>query len=100
MVFIDEKELKKLEEIYKLFGSITRLKILLRLERGECNAGELADFCGLTQSATSHQLKDLRQHKIIKARKDGVNIFYSLSDHHILKMLLSGVEHVREIGCG
>ncbi|MCL2675942.1 MAG: metalloregulator ArsR/SmtB family transcription factor [Firmicutes bacterium] len=91
---MDEKEILKLEEIYKLFGSAVRLKILLRLEGGECHAGELAEVCGLSQSATSHQLKDLRQHNIIKARKDGMNVFYSLADSHIIKMLSSGLEHI------
>lgn len=94
---MDEKELEKLERIYKMFGSGVRLKILLALEEGEQSAGQLAAVCGLSQSAASHQLKDLKQHKIIKSRKDGMNVYYSLSDHHILEMLKSGIEHIREI---
>ena len=91
-----ESELHKLEQIYKLFGSVPRLKILLRLERGECAAGELAEACGLSQSAASHQLKDLRAANIISSRKEGMNVFYLLSDHHIIKMLADGLAHARE----
>ena len=96
---MEQKELLKLEQIYKMLGSAVRLKILLSLEAGERSAGQLAEVCGLSQSAASHQLKDLRQYKIIKSRKEGMNVFYSLQDRHILEMLLVGVEHINEINC-
>lgn len=96
---LTDEEYGKLERIYKLFGSIPRLKILLRLNEGECEAGELAETAGLTQSAASHQLKDLRQNKVIKSRKSGLNIIYSLSDHHIMEIIESGINHVKGENC-
>ena len=86
-------------EIYKLFGSVPRLKILLHLNKGECIASKLAEVAGISQSATSHQLKDLKKSRIIKSRKVGMNVFYRLSDQHIVKMLESGIEHVLKENC-
>ncbi|MEG1869286.1 MAG: metalloregulator ArsR/SmtB family transcription factor [Oscillospiraceae bacterium] len=96
---LTDNEFKRLEEIYKLFGSAARLKILVRLSYGECGAGELGEIAGLTQSATSHQLKDLKNCRIIKSRKDGLNVFYSLDDDHIVKMLETGIEHIKGENC-
>ncbi|MGL4982835.1 MAG: ArsR/SmtB family transcription factor [Treponemataceae bacterium] len=96
---LSEQDFEKLEQIYKLFGSIPRLKILLRLNDGECDAGELSLVAGLSQSATSHQLKDLRQGKIIKAKKKGLHMEYSLDDHHIFEIIKSGINHVKGENC-
>ena len=94
---LNNEELGRLTEIYKLFGSIPRLRILLHLNKGECSASDLSLACGLSQSATSHQLKDLKQGKIIKSRKEGMNVFYSLDDNHIVQMLENGIEHITGI---
>ncbi len=91
---LNYEELERLTEIYKLFGSIPRIKILLHLNNGECSASDLSQACGLSQSATSHQLKDLKQGRIIKSRKEGMNVFYSLDDNHIVQMLENGIEHI------
>lgn len=89
----------ELEEIYKAFGSMPRLKILIKLSKGECIASDLAKIAGLSQSATSHQLKELKLKKIIKNRKDGLNIYYSLQDRHIVKILNSGIQHIKGEYC-
>ena len=96
---LSHDDFDRLSEIYKLFGSVPRLKILLRLSESECVASDLAKAAGISQSATSHQLKELRQCRIIKSRKDGMNVFYSLDDNHIVKLLESGIEHVKGEDC-
>ena len=94
---VEENELARLAEIFKLFGSVPRLKMLIKLSEREANAGELSEASGLSPSATSHQLKDLRNCRIIKSRKDGLNVLYSLDDIHIMNILNIGIEHVRHI---
>ncbi len=96
---IQENDYENLEEIFKLFACNARLKILVRLSTGEFGASELAQFAQLTPSAASHQLKDLKRSRIIKSRKDGKNVFYSLDDHHILHILRTGLEHVKGEHC-
>ena len=96
---VAEEDFLRLEEIYKLFGSAPRLKILIRLSKGECGVTELCQLAELTQSATSHQLKDLKQCRIVKSRKDGINVYYSLDDNHIVEILESGIEHVKGDRC-
>ena len=91
---LDNEELERLTEIYKLFGSVPRLRILLQLNEGECAANELSEAAELSQSATSHQLKDLKQGRIIKSRKEGMNVIYSLDDNHIVEMLENGINHI------
>jgi len=90
----NDEELERLSDIYKLFGSIPRLRILMRLYEGECTVGELSQIAGISQSATSHQLKDLKQGRVIKAHKKGMNVFYSLDDNHIVKLLETGIDHI------
>ncbi len=96
---VEESEFEKLQEIYKLFACNARLKILVKLSSGEYNASELAEFAQLTQSAASHQLKDLKKSRVIKSRKEGKNVIYSLADHHILHILTTGIEHVKGVHC-
>ncbi len=89
----------KLSEIYRLFGCVTRLKILVHLAKGECGASALAEAAGLSNSAASHQLKDLKSARVIKSRKEGKNVIYSLDDHHILNILKTGIEHIKGDHC-
>lgn len=101
---LEEEELFELEEIYKAFGSVPRLKMLIYLKgceskKCECTVTKLAEVAGLSQSATSHQLKDLKAKKIIKSRKEGLNIFYSLKDSHIFKIIESGLAHIKGEHC-
>ncbi len=96
---LNHDDFDRLSEIYKLFGSVPRLRILLRLSEGECVASELSEAAELSQSATSHQLKELKHCRIVKSRKDGMNVYYSLDDNHILKLLESGIEHIKGDHC-
>ena len=95
-----DEALEVLSEIYRLFGNVPRLKILLRLNQGEATAGELTEAAGLSQSATSHQLRDLKQARIIKSRKAGLYVFYSLADNHIVGILQTGLDHLSEVDNG
>lgn len=89
----------ELAEIYRLLASVPRLKILLHLGQGESTVGELCAVTGLTQSATSHQLKELRNCRIVQTRREGPNIYYSLYDRHILALLNMAIEHIHGINC-
>lgn len=89
-----EAELSGLAETFKLLGSVPRLKILSALTEGSKPASELAEAAGLSQSAASHQLKELKQMHIVKTQRDNRSIIYSLDDWHILNMLMAGFEHI------
>ncbi len=92
-----EKELQKLVNIHKSFASAPRLRILFALLEKELTVTELIEVCNLTQSATSHQLKGLKKHKLVKARKDGLNVYYSLDDSHVSDILMTSLTHVKHI---
>jgi ArsR family transcriptional regulator len=96
---LNDDELFELEEIYKIFGSVPRLKILIKLSAGECTVNELSLAAGLSQSATSHQLKDLKLHRVITSRKEGLNIFYAIKDKHILEIIGIGIDHIKKEHC-
>ncbi len=97
--YLTTEDFERLSEIYKLFGSVPRLKILLTLSQGECVASQLAEAAEISQSAASHQLKELKHCRIVRSRKDGMNVFYSLDDNHIVKLLESGIEHIKGEHC-
>lgn len=96
---MNENELIKLEEIFKMFGNKARLKILFELHKGEKTVNELAEAGGLKQSATSHQLKDMKASRLIKSQKRGLNVFYSLCDQHIIEILRSAFDHISQENC-
>lgn len=91
---INEVKIEKLAEIYKLLGNTSRLRILLLLVKGEFSASEIANVSHLSQAAASHQLKELKVARIIKSRKEGLNVFYSLDDWHITEILECGINHI------
>ncbi|MCR4989768.1 MAG: metalloregulator ArsR/SmtB family transcription factor [Lachnospiraceae bacterium] len=93
---IDENELFDLAELFKVFGDSTRIRILYKLSDKEICVQEIADSLGMTQSAISHQLKILKQSKLIKSRRDGKSILYSLADDHVRSIINQGLEHVEE----
>jgi DNA-binding transcriptional ArsR family regulator len=76
----------------------SRLRILARLQEGPCAATELADAVGMEQSACSHQLRLLRNTRIVRARREGRMIFYALDDKHVLALFKQGLRHVQEAG--
>ena len=93
---LKENELFDLAELFKVFGDSTRIRILYVLFEEEICVQELADRLGMTQSAVSHQLKILKQSKLIKSRREGKSAFYSLSDDHVRSIIDQGLEHVQE----
>ena len=91
-----ETELYDLAELFKVFGDSTRIRILYVLFEAEVCVCDLAATLSMTQSAVSHQLKILRQAKLVSARRDGKQIFYSLADEHVHTIIQVGREHIEE----
>lgn len=83
-------------DFFKMFADSTRMKILWTLDRGEICVCDIAEVLGMTKSAVSHQLNTLRREKLVKCRKSGKNILYSLDDDHVKDILEKGMEHVLE----
>ncbi len=91
-----EEMLEDLAALFRIFGDSTRLQIMMQLSKGEQNVSELTDALMMQQSAVSHQLTVLRNMKLVKARRDGKNMIYSLADSHVESILEIGLEHVNE----
>ncbi len=83
-----------------MLGDVTRVRILDAISRTELRVGEIADLLGLTESAVSHQLRLLRNMRLVRPRRDGKSIYYSLDDQHIVRLFEQGLEHVQESGRG
>ncbi len=92
----DEDVLIDLAELFKIFGDSTRIKLLFALHDGEKSVGEIATALGMSDSAISHQLKILKDSKLVRGKRDGKQIYYSLDDDHVLSILNQGIEHVIE----
>ena len=94
---VSEDELCDLAELFKVFGDSTRIRILYALlESEELCVSDLAQFLTLTPTACSHQLRVLKNNKLVRARRDGKTIFYSLADEHVRHILGMGMEHIME----
>lgn len=91
-----EAEQEALADFFKVFGDKTRIRILCVLGRQSLYVQEIADSLFMTQSAVSHQLRILKQMKLVDSRRDGKSVVYSLADDHIGTILRQGLEHVRE----
>ena len=89
-------ELERLVLTYKVLGDSTRLKIVMALRDVEMCVCDLAAFLGVSASAVSHQLRRLKDLTLVKSRRDGQVIYYSLDDDHVAGLLNLGIEHVRE----
>ena len=83
-------------ELFKVFGDSTRIRILYVLFESEVCVCDLASALNMTQSAISHQLRILKQNKLVKSRRDGKSIFYSLADDHVKTIIAQGREHITE----
>lgn len=92
----DETVLYDLSELFKVFGDSTRIRILFVLFECEVCVCDLAEALNMTQSAISHQLKILKQSKLVKSRRDGKQVFYSLADEHVRTIIAQGVDHITE----
>ena len=93
---LDEDRLKELADFFKVFADTTRLRILSVLFQSEMCVCDLAEVLGMTQSAISHQLRILKQMKLVKNRREGKTVFYSLADGHIQTIMNQGLEHIME----
>ena len=92
----DDETLYDLAELFKVFGDSTRIKILYALFEAELCVCDIAQLLGLTQSAVSHQLRVLKAGRLVKPRKEGKTVFYSLADDHVRSLIAQGMEHVEE----
>ncbi|MFT4006223.1 MAG: metalloregulator ArsR/SmtB family transcription factor [Lacrimispora sp.] len=91
-----EQELLDLAEFFKVFGDATRIKILYVLSQSEMCVCDIASLLQMGQSAISHQLRVLKQMRLVKFRREGKTVFYSLADGHIETILAQGMEHIGE----
>ena len=92
----EETQLYDLAELFKIFGDSTRIRILFVLFEAEVCVCDLAQVLNMTQSAVSHQLKILKQNRLVKSRREGKSIFYSLADDHVRTIIAQGQEHIEE----
>jgi DNA-binding transcriptional ArsR family regulator len=93
---IPEAEMERLALTFKVLGDPTRLKILAALAGGEMCVCDLAAYLGLSESAVSHQLRRMREQSLVKPRREGQVLYYTLEDRHVDDLLKMGLEHVRE----
>lgn len=91
-----EENLYDLAELFKVFGDTTRIKILCALFEAEMCVCDIAELLGMTQSAISHQLRALKQARLVKFRREGKVVFYSLDDDHVQSIFSLGLVHVNE----
>ena len=92
----EETELYNLAELFKVFGDSTRMRILFVMFEAEVCVCDLAEALNMTQSAISHQLRILKQNKLVKSRREGKSVFYSLADDHVRTIVDQGREHIEE----
>lgn len=95
-VMPEDGQLSDLAEFFKIFGDSTRIKILYALSQSEMCVCDIANLLQMGQSAISHQLRVLKQMRLVKSRRDGKTVFYSLADGHIETILAQGMEHIDE----
>ena len=92
----DDEILYDLAELFKVFGDSTRIKILYSMFENELCVNDIAKLLNLSQSSVSHQLRILKTSKLVKFRRDGKSIYYSLDDEHVRSIISMGMEHVEE----
>ena len=90
-----QQEMETAAELFKMFGDPTRLKLLAALLGQEMCVCDLSELLGISQSAVSHQLRLLRTSRLVKNRREGTSVYYSLDDDHVSTILAKGMEHVR-----
>ena len=92
----DEDVLYDLAELFKVFGDSSRIRILFALYGADICVCDLAETLNMTQSAVSHQLKILKQSKLVNSRREGKQVYYFLADDHVRRIIAQGMEHVTE----
>jgi ArsR family transcriptional regulator, lead/cadmium/zinc/bismuth-responsive transcriptional repressor len=93
---LDEHTGAHVAELFRAFSDTSRVRIMSALLDGEKNVGKLAALVGISESAVSHHMRGLRQTRIVTARRDGKEVYYSITDPHIITLFKQGVEHVRD----
>ena len=92
---IDDETLYKVSQIFKALSEPTRIKIMYVLNKGEHSVNQIAETLGLLQSTVSHQLRVLKNLRLVKFRREGTTIYYSADDEHVFKMMEQTIEHAR-----
>ena len=92
----DEDALYDLAELFKVFGDSTRVRIMFALFDAELCVCDLSEALDMTQSAISHQLQILRTNKLVKSRREGKQVYYSLADEHVVTIIAQGLSHILE----
>ena len=92
----DEERLYDLAELFKVFGDTTRIRILYALFEAEMCVCDIAELLTMTQSAISHQLRVLKQARLVRSRREGKQIYYSLADDHVRTIIGQGMDHINE----
>lgn len=91
-----DEESYELSELFKVLGDFTRINILFTLKKGEMCVCDIAELLNMTQSAISHQLRVLKQARLVKYRREGKAVYYSISDKHVETIISMGIEHISE----
>ena len=92
---LDDRAAGDVAELFRALSDTSRIKLMAALVGGETNVGALADAVGISESAVSHHMRNLRQLRMVRARKEGRQVFYSIEDQHILDLFLRGVAHIQ-----
>lgn len=93
---ITEEEAYYISELFKAISDLTRVRILFALLGGDMCVCDITELCGVSQSAVSHQLRLLKQSGLVKYRREGKSIYYSIADDHVATILATGLEHISE----
>lgn len=93
---IDIEVLFELADLFKVFGDSTRLRIMVTISENEMSVLNIAETLNMEQSTISHQLRVLRQNKLVRVRREGKQIYYSLDDEHVKKIIEMGLDHILE----
>ncbi len=92
---LDDHAAGDVAELFRALSDTSRIKLMAALVGGETNVGALAKAVGISESAVSHHMRNLRQLRIVRARKEGRQVFYTLDDQHIIDLFLRGVAHIQ-----
>ncbi len=95
VIALGEKDAAHLAELFRALGDASRIRILSAIADEELHVGAIAEIAGISESAVSHHLRGLRQMRLVRARKDGREVYYTLDDEHVTALFRQGLEHVR-----
>ena len=93
---LDEHTAAHVSELFRAFSDTSRVRIMSVLVKGEMNVSSLAEVIGISESAVSHHMRGLRQMRLVHARREGKEVYYSVMDSHIITLFQQGIEHVKK----